>query len=119
MVVRAGGICCVDAALPSCTASTSLMVMISSIEEVAQVVLQVHHQHRLRGWTLSTELGDSLLLGGGAAPVLVLDRNMHVGGARVPGTSDVGVVFQPRALGDPRACSRRVKVLSALVRTYG
>ena len=46
------------------------MVMISSIEEVAQVVLQVHHQHRLRGWTLSTELGDSLLLGGGAAPVL-------------------------------------------------
>ena len=46
------------------------MVMISSIEEVAQVVLQVHHQHRLRGWTLSAELGDSLLLGGGAAPVL-------------------------------------------------
>ena len=33
------------------------MVMISSIEEVAQVVLQVHHQHRLRGWTLSAELG--------------------------------------------------------------
>ena len=48
------------------------MVMISSIEEVAQVVLQVHHQHRLRGWTLSAELGDSLLLGGGAAPVLQL-----------------------------------------------
>ena len=48
------------------------MVMISSIEEVAQVVLQVHHQHRLRGWTLSTELGDSLLLGGGAAPQLRL-----------------------------------------------
>ena len=33
------------------------MVMISSIEEVAQVVLQVHHQHRLRGWTLSTDSG--------------------------------------------------------------
>ena len=88
------------------------MVMNSSIKEVAQVLPHVHHQHRIRGWTLSTELGDSLLLGGGAAPVLVLDRNMHVGGARVPGTSDVGVVSQPRALGDPRARSRRVNVLS-------
>ena len=53
------------------------MVMISSIEEVAQVVLQVHHQHRLRGWTLSAELGDSLLLGGGAAPLLRLDGRTH------------------------------------------
>ena len=49
----------------------------------------VHHQHRLRGWTLSTETGAPLLLAGSAAPVLVLDRNMHVGGASVPGTSDV------------------------------
>ena len=88
------------------------MVMISSIEEVAQVVLQVHHQHRLRGWTLSTELGDSLLLGGGAAPQLRLDGDMLMDGARVPGTSDMGVVSQPRALGDPRARSCRVNVLS-------
>ena len=96
------------------------MVMISSIEEVAQVVLQVHHQHRLRGWTLSTELGDSLLLGGGAAPLkLRLDGHTHRDGVRAAGTSESGVVSQPRALGDPRACSRRVKVLSALVRTYG
>ena len=77
------------------------MVMISSIEEVAQVVLQVHHQHRLWGWTLSTELGDSLLLGGGAAPELRLDGDMLMDGARVPGTSDVGVVSQHRALGVP------------------
>ena len=95
------------------------MVMISSIEEVAQVLPHVHHQHRIRGWTLSTETGAPLLLAGSAAPVLVLDRNMHVGGARVPGTSDVGVVSQPRALGDPRACSRRVKVLSGFLPTYG
>ena len=94
------------------------MVMISSIEEVAQVVLQVHHQHRLRGWTLSAELGDSLLLGGGAALELRLDGDMRIDGARVPGTSDVGVVSQHRALACPRACSRRVKVLSALMRTY-
>ena len=81
------------------------MVMISSIEEVAQVVLQVHHQHRLRGWTLSTELGDSLLLGGGAALELRLDRNMRIDGVCVPGTSDVGVVSQHRALACPRAHS--------------
>ena len=74
------------------------MVMISSIEEVAQVVLQVHHQHRLRGWTLSAELGDSLLLGGGAALELRLDGDMRVDGVHVPGTSDVGVVSQHRAL---------------------
>ena len=67
------------------------MVMISSIEEVAQVVLQVHHQHRLRGWTLSTELGDSLLLGGGAAPQLRLASGMPVDGVHASRTSDVGV----------------------------
>ena len=81
------------------------MVMISSIEEVAQVVLQVHHQHRLRGWTLSAEPGDSLLLGGGAALELRLDGDMRIDGARVPGTSDVGVVSQHRALACPRAHS--------------
>ena len=94
------------------------MVMISSIEEVAQVVLQVHHQHRLRGWTLSAELGDSLLLGGGAALELRLARNMRRDGARVPGTSDVGVVSQHRALACPRAHSpqseRFVRILHQL-----
>ena len=95
------------------------MVMISSIEEVAQVVLQVHHQHRLRGWTLSAELGDSLLLGGGAAPLLRLDGRTHRDGVRAAGTSESGVVSQPRALGDPRAHSRRVNVLSAFCTNYG
>ena len=89
------------------------MVMISSIEEVAQLVLQVHHQHRLRGWTLSAELGDSLLLGGGAAPQLRLSSGMPVDGVHATRTSDMGVVSQPRALGDPRARSRRVNVLSS------
>ena len=95
------------------------MVMISSIEEVAQVVLQVHHQHRLWGRTLSAELGDSLLLGGGAAPELRLDIRTHRDGVRADPCSESGVVSQPRALGDPRACSRRVKVLSGLLPTYG
>jgi len=95
------------------------MVMISSIEEVAQVVLQVHHQHRLRGWTLSAELGDSLLLGGGAAPELRLDIRTHRDGVRANVTSESGVVSQPRALGDPRAHSWRVNVLSASCTTYG
>ena len=81
------------------------MVMISSIEEVAQVVLQVHHQHRLRGWTLSAELGDSLLLGGGAAPLLRLDGRTHRDGVRAAGTSESGVVSQHRALACPRARS--------------
>ena len=89
------------------------MVMISSIEEVAQVVLQVHHQHRLRGWTLSTETGDSLLLAGRAAPELRLAIRTHMDGVRANGTSESGVVSQPRALGDPRARSRRVNVLSS------
>ena len=40
------------------------MVLLISIKEVAQVLPHVHHQHRLRGWTLSTETGDSLLLAG-------------------------------------------------------
>ena len=81
------------------------MVMNSSIKEVAQLVLQVQHQHRRQGWTLSTELGDSLLLGGGAALELRLDRNMRIDGVCVPGTSDVGVVSQHRALACPRAHS--------------
>ena len=63
------------------------MVMNSSIKEVAQVLPHVHHQHRIRGWTLSTELGDSLLLGGGAAPELRLDGDgsdmMLMDGVRV------------------------------------
>ena len=80
------------------------MVLLSSIKEVAQVVPHVHHQHRLRGWTLSTETGDSLLLGGGAAPVLRLDGRTHRDhGVRAAGTSEVGVVSQPRALACPRA----------------
>ena len=95
------------------------MVMISSIEEVAQVVLQVHHQHRLRGWTLSAEPGDSLLLGGGAAPQLRLSSGMPVDGVHATRTSDMGVVSQPRALACPRARSRRVNVLSAFFATYG
>ena len=95
------------------------MVMISSIEEVAQVLPHVHHQHRIRGWTLSTELGDSLLLGGGAAPLLRLTSGMPVDGVHATRTSDMGVVYQPRALGDPRARSRRVNVLSSFRATYG
>ena len=83
------------------------MVMNSSIKEVAQLVLQVQHQHRRQGWTLSTELGDSLLLGGGAAPLLRLDGRTHRDGVRAAGTSESGVVSQPRALGDPRAHSWR------------
>ena len=94
------------------------MVMNSSIKEVAQLVLQVQHQHRRQGWTLSTELGDSLLLGGGAALELRLARNMRRDGARVPGTSDVGVVSQHRALACPRAHScqseRFVRILHQL-----
>ena len=74
------------------------MVMNSSIKEVAQLVLQVQHQHRRQGWTLSTELGDSLLLGGGAAPLLRLDGRTHRDGVRAAGTSESGVVSQPRAL---------------------
>ena len=81
------------------------MVMISSIEEVAQVVLQVHHQHRLRGWTLSAELGDSLLLGGGAALELRLASGMPVDGVHATRMSDMGVVSQHRALACPRARS--------------
>ena len=88
------------------------MVLLSSVKEVAQVVPHVHHQHRLRGWTLSTETGDSLLLAGRAALELRLDGDMRIDGARVPGTSDVGVVSQHRALACPRARSRRVNVLS-------
>ena len=89
------------------------MVMNSSIKEVAQLVLQVQHQHRRQGWTLSTELGDSLLLGGGAAPQLRLSSGMPVDGVHATRTSDMGVVSQPRALACPRARSRRVNVLSA------
>ena len=95
------------------------MVMNSSIKEVAQLVLQVQHQHRRQGWTLSTELGDSLLLGGGAAPLLRLDGRTHRDGVRAAGTSESGVVSQPRALGDPRAHSCGVNVLSASCTTYG
>ena len=95
------------------------MVMISSIEEVAQVVLQVHHQHRLRGWTLSAELGDSLLLGGGAAPLLRLDGRTHRDGVRAAGTSESGVVSQPRALSIPERIHGGVNVLSVFYTTYG
>ena len=112
MVVGWRHLTSVDAASPSCTASTFMMVMNSSIMDVARVVLQLHHQHRPRGWTLSTETGDSLLLAGRAALEVRLDGDMRIDGARVPGTSEVGVVSQPRALGDPRARSCRVNVLS-------
>ena len=95
------------------------MVMNSSIKEVAQLVLQVQHQHRRQGWTLSTELGDSLLLGGGAAPAPRLASGMPVDGVHTTRTLDVGVVSQPRALACPRAHSRRVNVLSASCTTYG
>ena len=81
------------------------MVMNSYIKEVAQLVLQVQHQHRRQGWTLSTELGDSLLLGGGAAPLLRLDGRTHRDGVRAAGTSESGVVSQHRALACPRARS--------------
>ena len=92
------------------------MVMNSSIKEVAQLVLQVQHQHRRQGWTLSTELGDSLLLGGGAALELRLDGDMRIDGARVPGTSDVGVVSQHRALACPRAHSPQSERFVRIIR---
>ena len=88
------------------------MVLLSSVKEVAQVVPHVHHQHRLRGWTLSIETGARLLLGGGAAPAPRLASGMPVDGVHATRTSDVGVVSQPRALGVPRARSCRVNVLS-------
>ena len=80
------------------------MVMNSYIKEVAQLVLQVQHQHRRQGWTLSTELGDSLLLGGGAAPQLRLSSGMPVDGVHATRMSDMGVVSQHRALACPRCC---------------
>ena len=94
------------------------MVLHSCIKEVAQLVLQLHHQHRPRGWTLSTETGARLLLARSAAPVLRLDGRTHRDSVRAAGTSEVGVVSQPRALGDPRAHSWRVNVLSASCATY-